>query len=230
LREPRLVQLAVWEGFVDTGPGDDRFAGPAPALEGSRATRRIGERLHVAVVTIDSASLRPEQVYSYSLTFWHFEGGDDLKSLALLQDVVEEGASADDTPGRVTRLALGYAPRQLPSFALPPADLADLKIVQASCRRVQVKGADALTWLDDLIRRDRDDPGARPHQLFLTGDQIYADSVAVALLPNLYGPGQSPHGRHRARRDRRREPPPFPSTTPTCPPAGAATWRWRSVV
>jgi hypothetical protein len=42
-----------------------------------------------------------------------------------------------------------------------------------------------LPFLDSLIRRDYLDPLARPHQLLLTGDQIYADDVPACLLATL---------------------------------------------
>lgn len=60
--------------------------------------------------------------------------------------------------------------------------------MHASCRLINDgndQGPDALPWLDDLIRRDQADPRKQPHQLYLTGDQIYADHVAVAVLPML---------------------------------------------
>lgn len=46
-------------------------------------------------------------------------------------------------------------------------------------------GPDALAWLDRVIERHHGEPRERPHQLYLTGDQIYADHVAVAVLPTL---------------------------------------------
>jgi hypothetical protein len=48
---------------------------------------------------------------------------------------------------------------------------------------------DALAMLDILIAADASDPVLRPHQLFLTGDQIYADEVEEALLAALTDAG-----------------------------------------
>jgi len=42
-----------------------------------------------------------------------------------------------------------------------------------------------MAWLDDWMRDNKDESTKWPQQLFLTGDQIYADDVAVALLPML---------------------------------------------
>ncbi len=44
------------------------------------------------------------------------------------------------------------------------------------------EGVDALPMIDDLIMTTVDNAYARPHQLLLTGDQIYADDVADVLL------------------------------------------------
>src|SRR5262249_43199109 len=52
---------------------------------------------------------------------------------------------------------------------------------------------DGLAWVDDIILAWRTgtatetglDARVRPHQLFLTGDQIYADDVSSVMLPML---------------------------------------------
>src|SRR5690606_32275913 len=51
-----------------------------------------------------------------------------------------------------------------------------------SCRRPHARVPDVTTGLDDQIEAARDKALERPHQLFLTGDQIYADDVAPAVL------------------------------------------------
>jgi hypothetical protein len=61
---------------------------------------------------------------------------------------------------------------------MPPATLPELRFVQASCRSAKQPGHDAMPWLDDILSETIDDP-SRPQQLFLTGDQIYADDVAA---------------------------------------------------
>ena len=94
------------------------------------------------------------------------------------------------TPVEKRRLALGYAENQLPSFALPPDKLTDLKIIHGSCR-LQVAGlTDGLAWIDDLIKDNLSDPNQRIHQLLLAGDQIYADDVEVMMLPQMAALGQ----------------------------------------
>ena len=80
---------------------------------------------------------------------------------------------------------LGYDVGALPSFALPPG-LSDLQILHGSCRKPHGEGVrDAMVIADDIINDARGDPLKRPHQLLLTGDQIYADDVAISLLTTL---------------------------------------------
>jgi hypothetical protein len=83
-------------------------------------------------------------------------------------------------------LALGYIDSFLPSFALPPATLDDLRIVYGSCRRPYNEHPDAMAMSDDVIGdpnvRLYEDPLKRPHQLVLGGDQIYADDVWPAHM------------------------------------------------
>ena len=126
--------------------------------------------------------LKPGQAYSYNISLTEKVGAakNDLKSLNLLKDNV-----LSTTPVEKRRLALGYAENQLPSFALPPDQLTDLKIIHGSCR-LQVAGlTDGLAWIDDLIEDNLSDPNQRIHQLLLAGDQIYADDVEVMMLPQM---------------------------------------------
>jgi hypothetical protein len=119
----------------------------------------------------------PGLIYSYNLTFTDDASGavTNLKLENLLVDKPgrEEGGVLIEWP----HLALGYATDLLPTFALPPTQLDQLKIVHGSCRRAGANTPDAMPWVDDLIREARVDPNRRPHQLVLTGDQIYADDM-----------------------------------------------------
>jgi hypothetical protein len=180
LREPCTVKLSLWEGTVKAGEGE---AWLSEAVEGVQAigtrTMRFGDKLHLTVVSlkIDPAIapakvLLPDRNYSYNLTLESESGSADLKSLGLLKNEPVEGKD---------NLALGYEPDFLPSFALPPLELTNLRLVHGSCRRPGNAHLDAQVWVDDLIVEARKDMSTyalkRPHQLLLTGDQIYADDV-----------------------------------------------------
>ncbi|MGH8636301.1 MAG: hypothetical protein ACREUZ_04110, partial [Burkholderiales bacterium] len=76
-------------------------------------------------------------------------------------------------------LALGYVDDFLPSFALPPAILDELRIVYGSCRRPTNEHPDAMAMIDDFIADTKlyENALKRPQQMVLGGDQIYADDV-----------------------------------------------------
>ena len=211
LSQPRAVLLSVFQGRVQTGGGPGLFEGAESLVaRGAANTLRLGDKLHVAVVYAEllrEEPLFPGLNYSYNVGFGPFlasdpQGGSflpafvhveaDLKSLGLLSDQPLDGRP---------NLPLGYDVGELPGFALPPASLTDLRLLHGSCRRpgkVYESGQgkktfDGMAWVDDLVvawRRGAPgatamDPNIRPHQLFLTGDQIYADDVATAMLPML---------------------------------------------
>ena len=153
-------------------------------------------------------------MYSYNLHFTPLLGDpSDLRTEHLLEDP----SGPVESPLRPVGVPLGYADNQLPSFATCPTDVADLYLLQASCRnwapdapnagRHSEFGADDLmTAFDPLIEDNLGNAAERPHQLFLTGDQIYADEVAGALLPSLTNLAHellATHEMIRARRHRR---------------------------
>ncbi len=130
----------------------------------------VGSNLHIVAVTARGAAgtLKEGVVYTYNLSFAFVQSG--TKSLA-------------DAAGVAPALAeFVYAPYTLPSFVLPPSDLQKLRIMHGSCRKPNGGGADALAILNDLIASTASNASGRPHQLFMTGDQIYADEVADILL------------------------------------------------
>lgn len=74
---------------------------------------------------------------------------------------------------------LGVRGHTRPSFRLPPSDIKELRILHGSCRKPHGEGPDALLAAASIVG-DSKEP--RPHMLLMTGDQIYADDVADALL------------------------------------------------
>lgn len=181
------IKLFLWEGRA-TPDQVSLMSGPDPAAK----TLRIGDKLHVALVTLkikegEGQPLLPGRVYSYDLLIETETGkSENLKSLDLLKDGVIEGHA---------HLALGYEPDVLPSFSLTPAALTDLRIVHGSCRRTNSPQPDGLVWADDMINEARRDQSTyaltRPHQLLLSGDQIYADDVARLHLRMLIDAGKT---------------------------------------
>ncbi len=148
-------------------------------------TVQFGETLWVAVVTAETMlPLLPGHTYSYNIILTDSDeplnAGDDFRTEGLLADDPHEGRP---------QKAIGYGKDVLPTFVLPADDPAHLFIAHCSCRKMHGNGLDALANLDDVIKKAATgvtvDPFARPQQLFMTGDQIYADDVPGMLLDNL---------------------------------------------
>jgi hypothetical protein len=170
------VRLRVWPGTVTAGGGTtgDVFEPGGAVAGGDRQTLRIGAKLHVAVVTAttgpNAQPLLPGERYSYNVIFLApDEAARDLRTLGLLED-------------QSIQPALGYQAGVLPSFATCPATIDDLVVLHASCNRIHAKGGPNLLYsVDELIQENLDEPRHRPHQLWLTGDQVYADEVPGTL-------------------------------------------------
>jgi hypothetical protein len=196
LRDAATIKLSLWNSIANGGTGGGLFAGPDPDFEsGPVQTLRVCDKLHIAVVTLEIAVpqlLPPGQTFSYNVTISTSQGTNDLKSLGLLRDNLfsAEGNPVSGSLAGHLHAALGYGEGDLPSFATPPPELTELRLVHYSCRRPHERGPDALRFVDQLIEEDPRDATARPHLLFMTGDQIYADDVAMPLLPLLTELGQ----------------------------------------
>lgn len=170
LKAPRVVTLKVYatnaNGSIITNL----------LFEGTSSTVPLGQYLHIVVVTakpiggraIEDApfTLKPGQIYAYNLSF-----GSDAQTLP----------QALSTP-HLPPITVSYFEHQLPTFAIPPDDLNDLRLAHGSCRKLHGGGSDALPIVDNLIEHHAQQSNSRLHQLFLTGDQIYGDDVANPLL------------------------------------------------
>ncbi|WP_017316024.1 metallophosphoesterase family protein [Mastigocladopsis repens] len=138
-------------------------------FSGSRQTTQFGTHLHIVAVTAKTSSniLLYGDNYLYNLYFGY---GETLHQPGVL---TPEGSIKNIT----------YPQYELPSFALVPSHLNDVRIIHGSCRKPHGESLDALVAVDKMIKEALEqDPKKRPHQLFLTGDQIYVDDVADALL------------------------------------------------
>jgi hypothetical protein len=129
--------------------------------------------------------LLPGHTYAYDVGLTGSFGTSNLRDAGLLKDETEDERIPGVDEAAPLHLALGYLEDRLPSFIMPGATLESLRIVHASCRRPGAPLHDALAWLDDILKETQDDTLERPQQLYLTGDQIYADDVSDTMLPML---------------------------------------------
>ena len=165
LKEARSLSLKVY-GTKDNGETIAEIL-----LQGQRQTIPLGRHLHLVAITATptgSILLQPGEIYAYDIDGAEVEVSSDRHSL--ISNI------------ELHKSSLSYFDHQLPTFALPPQDLNQLKIVHGSCRKPHGGGIDSLSCLDRMLQESVTLATDRPHQLFLTGDQIYGDDVADPLL------------------------------------------------
>ncbi|MEH2440167.1 PhoD-like phosphatase [Nostoc sp.] len=165
LKQSCQVELKVYETI-----NDGEALGNC-LLEGERSTFALGKNLHVVAITAQSqvgCRLTSDRLYAYDLQF----------TIADQTRQMQQALCSNSLP----KVSISYFDHQKPTFVLPPNRLQDLQIVHASCRKPHGHGFDALPILDSLIEASANQPQHRPHQLFMTGDQIYGDDVADPSL------------------------------------------------
>jgi hypothetical protein len=167
LRKVTNESVTVWVATKEACTVKLKLAAPASA-EVQALTIKLGVHLHMVAVTLRGLSLVEGVKYHYDMEF----------KRATVDQWISLRLATHDAP-----LYYGNT-YETPSFSLPPSDLNRLRIVHGSCRTPHGPGdLDALSLVDDLILESLADPSVdRPHQLLLTGDQIYADEVAAGLL------------------------------------------------
>ncbi|MGW0605372.1 hypothetical protein [Streptomyces sp. NPDC002640] len=177
LKAARKVTLEVSTG--SSGPLAE------PVARGTAVTARIGEHLHVVAVTARPASagaLRPGTVHRYTVRFSPDTAAPDTPVPAGAPDLFSDGVVHAKGDQARARLLYGDGAPDRPSFVTPPDHPSKLRLFHASCRKPHGPGLDALAILNQVLAADIGKPAHRPQQLFLTGDQIYADDVAEVML------------------------------------------------
>lgn len=170
----RKVTLEVFPVQAGNTPG-------ARVMAGTRSTTKLANKLHVVCVTATgTANLQAGKLYCYNAKIG--DPGSDATEAPGTITLLSDGAVRELGTGAQSLLTYPGGPA-LPSFVFPPDDVGDLRVLHGSCRKPHGEGKDALATGDDLVAASFAAGGPqRPHQLFLTGDQIYADDVAMALL------------------------------------------------
>ncbi len=191
LRRTERQQVSVWIALkqscrvtlqIYATEQDGRSLGPCLG-SAQASTLAIGTALHLVVVTVQSPDLtllESGQIYAYDLTFnLAFDLAHDLELPP--QSDAEFAAPIPLASGlcspRLPTVSVSYFDHGLPTFALDPVDLNHLRIFHGSCRKLGGEGNDALQILDLAIAHTAHQANHRPHQLFLTGDQIYGDEM-----------------------------------------------------
>ncbi len=132
----------------------------------------IGSKLVVKLVSFTpKAALESGKVFTYDL-----KNGNNSILTALISDA---------------ETSIGYGKDKLPSFVLPATEQKDLVVAHGSCRKMHGDGPEALSSLDTLIKENLATPNKRIQQLFLTGDQLYADEIPAFGLVSIIKMAQS---------------------------------------
>ena len=175
------VRLSMWPGAVSAGTGSGVFDPGGEAAVGGSHTIRVGARLHIAVVVVATAS-----------------GGQSCLPASATPTTSRSGPTRPrdrtlTTSGRCSCWStspgsqdFGYSDGVLPSIVTCPVTIDDLALVHGSCNRIEALGGPNLMFaIDRLIEESLNGvPGPpRPHQLWLTGDQVYSDEIAAPLSP-----------------------------------------------
>ncbi|HSI74546.1 MAG TPA: hypothetical protein VK957_01570, partial [Lunatimonas sp.] len=190
LKERRMVWLRVLE-YNELSPFPNLRNTLTTVLEGKALTIGIGEHLHMIALTAKVKNgdppLVPGKLYFYNL---FFTDADPPPASVSLSDInlATEGTTApidfiihyEHEPENPDPEHVNHV--HLPSFSLSPDEINSLRIVHGSCRKPNAEGLDAMPTIDQMISEDWKQPFNRPHFLFLTGDQIYADDVSTILL------------------------------------------------
>jgi len=177
LKESQMVTLRIY--------AKDETGNLLEQMSGTRRTIRLGDHLHLVAVTAhstnDNKGLAWGGLYYYDLFFQIVNPSDDQvpETAAHLstQGILNMDSS---TASLLERLV--YPGHPLPGFVLPPPDLNQFRIFHGSCRKPHGVGKEMLSALDTILEDSAQNSEHRPQQLFLTGDQIYADDVAEPLL------------------------------------------------
>ncbi|WP_148699867.1 hypothetical protein [Candidatus Nitrososphaera evergladensis] len=155
-----------------------------PSVIGSGVTKslRLGKRLHAALAI---ARPQPEQ-HGSAASFFPTDTllAYDLEIITEVEDgIAAAGKRLADLGLASGENSISYylQDSSLPTFFIKGDDKGPLNLLHGSCRKLHGKGEDCFAAADKVISKSFADIGNRPSALFLTGDQIYADDVAVPL-------------------------------------------------
>src|SRR2546421_1756113 len=157
-----------------------------------RRTVHLGNHLHIVAVTArtvrDDEQLAWGELYYYDL-FFQIDSPSNMHVPVTASHLGTPGVLNTDPSLTSALKQLVYPGHPLPSFVLPPEDVNQLRIIHGSCRKPHGVGREMLSALDFILADSARDAAHRPQQLFLTGDQVYADEVAKPLLSALIDAG-----------------------------------------
>ncbi|MEO0485139.1 MAG: hypothetical protein AAF092_04425 [Pseudomonadota bacterium] len=178
VRRLTLSEVSVWCATAGPLPAELVVTGPGAQADwrAPPVSFQLGARL-----------------WAHMFTF-KVPGGDSFQAGAQYSYIIEPQNGQWPTGDPAFNMAafwadLGPGIETRPGFVAPPARVEDLRFGQVSCRKphggssAEVGCRDALALFDASLQADPDGSGGeRLHIIMHTGDQIYADDVASALM------------------------------------------------
>jgi hypothetical protein len=174
-----------------------------PIGVGSVKSIRLGERLYISLVIARpiprhegsncSADIKKDfffptdELLAYDIELCYNDlndQGENIKKSERLQDlgllngensIIYELKNSENIDDGIS----------LPTFFLRRKNNLPLNILYGSCHKLHGEGDDCFAIADEIISSSLKDLNKRPSLLFLTGDNIYADSVADPLFQYL---------------------------------------------
>ena len=177
----QIAKLVIWDDAEIETTGTEPIAeNGAKATSNLMETLEIASQLHIALITLDTSQTKLEstKIYAYNIYF-----GDS--AAALTNDLNTAKLLTAPEPDTNHFPVLGYNPGRLPTIIIAGDKLEDLHLIHGSCRKIHGNGDESFRHVDSLIKKNIAiaDLSKRPQQLFLTGDQIYADEIPKLALP-----------------------------------------------
>ncbi|MEO7427594.1 MAG: hypothetical protein ABI036_20590 [Fibrobacteria bacterium] len=160
--QPSLVPYQQ-DGSIWTHLVDDVFK-EIPLLLGDFRTVRLGENIWIALCSAvpKSGKLPDDILLGYELLI--MTGKSDAIKTTKLSEL---------------GLDITYVPFKRPTFVIGKLNT---QIAHGSCRRPGASGEDAFGVFDEWLAKEAPNAFTRPASLILTGDQIYADDIALPLF------------------------------------------------
>jgi len=145
--------------------------------------RSLGANCFLGVITVYlPTNLSRNKTYGYNIKFKLADNSEfTLEDDNIIGNIGEVDPMLRISYGQTFNINGSSKP--LPTFILPPAEVKNLRILHGSCRKPHGEGVDAMSNIDAIINDGINTlDHQRPHMLFLTGDQIYADDVSQTML------------------------------------------------
>ncbi|MGB7292648.1 MAG: hypothetical protein WBD99_10790 [Thermodesulfobacteriota bacterium] len=135
-----------------------------PLRLGDFRVQRLGENIWIVLVSAvpNSGKFPTDTILGYDLSI-----------------MTEENGALKTTWLKDLDLKITYDPFPTPTFVIGELNR---RLAHGSCRRPGASGHDASRVFDEWMAKNAADAFKRPASLILTGDQIYADDVAVPLF------------------------------------------------